>query len=195
VRLQGVAYRAHNPKWSWSPLSGEGARLHGGRFNAKGVAALYLSLDWQTAIIEASQGFAYRIPPLTIVSYEVDCDDIADLTSAEERARHRVSEKAMACAWRLLADTRSPASSCRATPSARIGMRRTLCCGAGRRTCRTAWASSMSSGACRRTMRHGAAKLAVAGDPPQARRTYVRLKPSSSPAAQSSVASIFSPLR
>jgi RES domain-containing protein len=113
VRLQGVAYRAHNPKWSWSPLSGEGARLHGGRFNAKGVAALYLSLDWQTAIIEASQGFAYRIPPLTIVSYEVDCDDIVDLTSAEERARHRVSEKAMACAWRLLADTRAPVPSWR----------------------------------------------------------------------------------
>ncbi len=105
MRLQGVAYRAHNPKWSWSPLSGEGARTHGGRFNPKGVAALYLSLDWQTAVIEASQGFAYRIPPLTIVSYEVDCEDIADLTSVEERARHRVSEKGMACAWRLLAET------------------------------------------------------------------------------------------
>jgi RES domain-containing protein len=113
VRLQGVAYRAHNPKWSWSPLSGEGARLHGGRFNPKGVAALYLSLDWQTAIIEASQGFAYRIPPLTIVSYEVDCDDIVDLTTAEERARHRVSSKAMSCAWLLLADTRSPVPSWR----------------------------------------------------------------------------------
>lgn len=105
MRLQGVAYRAHNPKWSWSPLSGEGARIHGGRFNPKGVAALYLSLDWSTAIIEASQGFAYRIPPLTIVSYDVDCEDITDLTSPEERARHRVSGKALGCAWRLLADT------------------------------------------------------------------------------------------
>lgn len=113
MRLQGVAYRAHNPKWSWSPLSGEGARAHGGRFNAKGVVALYLSLDWQTAVIEASQGFAYRIPPLTIVSYEVDCEDIADLTSAEDRARHRVSEKAMAGAWRLLADTGAPVPSWR----------------------------------------------------------------------------------
>lgn len=113
MRLQGVAYRAHNPKWSWSPLSGEGARLHGGRFNPNGVAALYLSLDWSTAIIEANQGFAYRIPPLTIVSYEVDCEDIADLTSAEERTRHRVSSKAMACAWRLLADTRAPVPSWR----------------------------------------------------------------------------------
>ena len=113
MRLQGVAYRAHNPKWSWSPLSGEGARVYGGRFNAKGVAALYLSLDWATAIVEASQGFAYRIPPLTIVSYEVDCADIADLTSVEERARLRVSSKAMACAWRLLADTGAPVPSWR----------------------------------------------------------------------------------
>ena len=40
----------------------------------------------------------------TIVSYDVDCEDIADLISAEGRARHRVSSKAMACAWRLLAD-------------------------------------------------------------------------------------------
>jgi RES domain-containing protein len=117
VRLQGVAYRAHNPKWSWSPLSGVGARIHGGRFNPKGVAALYLSLDWQTAVIEASQGFPYRIPPLTIVSYDVDCEDIADLTSAEDRTRHRVSSKAMACAWRLLADTGT------AVPSWRIAER------------------------------------------------------------------------
>jgi RES domain-containing protein len=113
VRLQGVAYRAHNPKWSWSPLSGEGARMHGGRFNPKGAAALYLSLDWPTAVIEASQGFAYRIPPLTLVSYEVDCEDIADLTSAEERAQHRVSSKVMACAWRLLAETGAPVPSWR----------------------------------------------------------------------------------
>ncbi|MFM9849566.1 MAG: RES family NAD+ phosphorylase [Hyphomicrobiaceae bacterium] len=113
MRLQGVAYRAHNPKWSWSPLSGEGARMHGGRFNPKGVAALYLSLDWSTAIIEASQGFAFRIPPLTIVSYDIDCEDIADLTSAEERTRHRVSSKAMACAWRLLADSGVPVPSWR----------------------------------------------------------------------------------
>jgi len=113
VRLQGVAYRAHNPKWSWSPLSGDGARVHGGRFNPKGIAALYLSLDWPTAIIEAAQGFAYRLPPLTIVSYDVDCEDIADLTSAEGRARHRVSSKAMACAWRLLAEAGAPVPSWR----------------------------------------------------------------------------------
>jgi RES domain-containing protein len=103
--LQGAAYRAHNPKWSWSPLSGEGARINGGRFNPKGVPALYLSLDWSTAVLEASQGFAFRIPPLTIVAYEVDCEDIADLTAARELRRHGGTRDVLACAWRLLAET------------------------------------------------------------------------------------------
>ena len=35
-------------------------RVHGGRFNARGVPALYLSLDWSTAVVEASQGL--RLP-------------------------------------------------------------------------------------------------------------------------------------
>ena len=65
VRFRGLAYRAHNPRWSWAPTSGEGARLHGGRFNPKGVPALYLSLNTSTAILEATQGFASRFPPLT----------------------------------------------------------------------------------------------------------------------------------
>jgi len=111
VRYRGVAYRAHNPRWSWSPLSGDGARLHGGRFNPKGVAALYLSLDWSTAVLEANQGFALRFPPLTLVSYDVDCDDIADLTSADVRGRLNVTRRDLACAWKLLADTGKPVPS------------------------------------------------------------------------------------
>jgi RES domain-containing protein len=111
VRFQGVAYRAHNPRWSWSPLSGDGARLHGGRFNPKGVAALYLSLDWPTAVVEASQGFAFRFPPLTLVAYDVDCEDIADLTSADERGRLAVTRRDLACAWKLLAETGKPVPS------------------------------------------------------------------------------------
>ncbi len=38
VRFQGLAYRAHDPRWSFKPLSGEGAAVHGGRFNPKGSA-------------------------------------------------------------------------------------------------------------------------------------------------------------
>lgn len=75
-----MAFRAHDPRWAWSPISGEGARIYGGRFNRTGTPALYLSLDLSTAICEASQGFAGRFPPLTIVNYDVDAGPVIDLT-------------------------------------------------------------------------------------------------------------------
>ena len=64
MRFQGLAYRAHNPRWSFTPLSGEGAAVHGGRFNPRGTPALYLALDPMTAIKEAAQGFARKFEPL-----------------------------------------------------------------------------------------------------------------------------------
>lgn len=99
MKYEGRAWRAHHPRWSWSPVSGEGARLHGGRFNAKGIAALYLSLDLPTAILEASQGFAFRIPPLTIVEYDVDCTDIVDLTADDTLRRNGTSRTELDCPW------------------------------------------------------------------------------------------------
>ena len=36
-------FRAHNPLWSFQPLSGAGAARAGGRFNRIGTPALYLS--------------------------------------------------------------------------------------------------------------------------------------------------------
>jgi RES domain-containing protein len=104
VRFRGAAYRAHNPRWSWDALSGEGARIHGGRFNPKGVPALYLSCDWTTAVLEGSQGFAYRFPPLTIVTYDVDCQDVVDLSTAASLRSRKVARGELACAWKLLAE-------------------------------------------------------------------------------------------
>ena len=80
MRFEGPAYRGHNPKWSFAPTSGAGAAIHGGRFNPKGLPALYLALTPQGAFLEATQGFAYKFNPLTLVSYTVDCADIVDLT-------------------------------------------------------------------------------------------------------------------
>lgn len=112
MRFQGVAYRAHSPRWAWSPLSGEGAKTHGGRFNAKGTAALYLALELSTAIIEFNQGLPlHLVPPITIVSYWVDCDDIVDLTDAVELKRLGVMRAHMAGAWKLLAETGQPVPS------------------------------------------------------------------------------------
>jgi len=103
LRFRGVVYRAHNPRWAFSPLSGEGAARTGGRFNRPGTPALYTSLTVETAVREASQGFPRKLDPLTLVSYEVDCEDIADLASSSERSRLHVLPADLACPWKLLA--------------------------------------------------------------------------------------------
>lgn len=109
MRFVGTCYRAHDPRWSFTPLSGEGAATKGGRFNPKGTQALYLSLELVTAIKEASRGYARRIDPLVLCSYDVDCDDIADLTTDAGRTQHGVSVEAMAGAWNMaLADGKRP---------------------------------------------------------------------------------------
>ena len=80
-------------------MSGDGAAIRGARFNPKGVPALYLGLSIMTAVKEANQGFAHRIDPCVLCSYEIDCEDIADLTTDEGRREHSVELVEMACAW------------------------------------------------------------------------------------------------
>lgn len=99
MRFAGRCYRAHDPQWSFSPLSGEGAAIRGGRFNRKGQPALYLSLDVITCVGEITQGFTSRLHPLTMCEYEVDCDDIADLREPAGRDAHGVSWSDLECAW------------------------------------------------------------------------------------------------
>ncbi len=77
MRFRGTVYRAHNPQWAWTPLSGEGARRYGGRFNRPGVAALYCSLSPLTAIREA-QPLGRPMQPLTLCAYEVDAEPVFD---------------------------------------------------------------------------------------------------------------------
>jgi RES domain-containing protein len=111
VRFEGTCYRVHDPRWSFKPLSGDGAAVHGGRFNPKGVPALYLSLDLVTAVREANQGFAARIEPCVLCSYDVDCEDILDLRTNEVRDAAGVSFDELASPWALLALERKPVSS------------------------------------------------------------------------------------
>lgn len=111
MRFAATAYRAHDPRWSSTPLSGEGAAIRGARFNPRGVPALYLALSIMTAVKEANQGFAHRIDPCVLCSYDVDCEDIADLTTQENRRAAGVTLDEMACAWAMaLADGERPAS-------------------------------------------------------------------------------------
>ncbi len=111
MRFRGECFRAHDPRWSWSPLSGAGAALKGRRFNWAGLETLYLSLSLETAFREVSAGFAHRLSPYVLCSYDVDCEDVADLRDDAGRAALGVTLDAIACAWGdALMAGREPAS-------------------------------------------------------------------------------------
>jgi RES domain-containing protein len=103
VRFSGVVYRAHNPRWAFAPDSGEGAALFGGRFNPAGVPALYTSLRFETAWLEAQQGAPFKAQPLTLCAYDVDCADMLDLTDPATCDAHGVAPPTLACAWKDMA--------------------------------------------------------------------------------------------
>ncbi|MBL3527984.1 MAG: RES domain-containing protein [gamma proteobacterium endosymbiont of Lamellibrachia anaximandri] len=101
LRYQGWVYRAHNPFWSFDPLSGDGAKRYGGRFNPKGVSALYTSLTETAALAEYHQGFPHRPQPATLCTYEVDCLDVTDLTNPEERGALGIDSDDLASPWEM----------------------------------------------------------------------------------------------
>lgn len=99
MRFVGTCYRAHDPRWSFKPISGDGAAIRGARFNPKGVPALYLALGIMTAVKEANQGFAHRIDPCVLCSYDVDCEDIVDLRTPEGQDAAGIRHEDMTCGW------------------------------------------------------------------------------------------------
>ena len=76
MRFHGTLYRALNPIYAREPMSGRGAEIYGGRFNKKGMPALYLSLSVMTALREANQ--VGSLQPTTLVSYEADIERVFD---------------------------------------------------------------------------------------------------------------------
>ena len=96
MRFRGLVYRAHNPQWSWAPLSGEGARRHGGRFNRRGIPALYTTLAPLTAVREA-QPLGRPMQPLTLCAYDVDAEPVFDALSEESRQSMDVSHHDLTC--------------------------------------------------------------------------------------------------
>jgi RES domain-containing protein len=100
MRYRGLVYRALNPVWARDPLSGEGARRHGGRFNPKGSVALYTSLNVLTAIRESNQ--IGILQPTTLVSYDADIEPIFDATDAAALARLELTPETLAADdWRM----------------------------------------------------------------------------------------------
>lgn len=74
MRYEGKLYRALNPIYARQPLSGRGAELYGGRFNPKGMPALYTSLSVLTALREANQ--VGNLQPTTLVSYDAALEKV-----------------------------------------------------------------------------------------------------------------------
>lgn len=109
MRYIGLLYRALNPVYARKPLSGEGARRYGGRFNPKGMPALYTSQSVMTAIREANQ--IGTLQPTTLVAYEADIGPIFDTTDpAALNAEGITPEQLADDDWRLkmLADGKAP---------------------------------------------------------------------------------------
>ena len=90
--------------WPYAPLSGAGALKYGGRFNRPGNVTLYTSLDPTTAWMEAQQGFPFKPQPMTLVAYQVDCDNIADLNNSEVQRIIGCTPVELGCAWEDMAD-------------------------------------------------------------------------------------------
>lgn len=78
MRYRGLLYRALNPIYAREALSGDGARRYGGRFNPKGMPALYTAQSVMTAIREVNQ--IGTLQPTTLVAYEADIGPILDGT-------------------------------------------------------------------------------------------------------------------
>ncbi len=89
--------------WAFAPLSGNGAKRYGGRFNRPKSPALYTSLDLTTAWMEAQQGFPFKAQPMTIVAYEVDCANIANLNDPDTLKTLGLTPSELACPWEDLA--------------------------------------------------------------------------------------------
>lgn len=92
-RMMGIRHQ-------FSPTSGDGARRYGGRWNKKGVSALYLAADAVTAVAEYYQGLP---KPGTLVPYQVDALRIADLTNIAAGPGDRRVAQALAANWKAMA--------------------------------------------------------------------------------------------
>lgn len=93
-----VLWRAIVPRWSWLPLSGEGAALFGGRWNAVGEPAIYAARELSTAWAEYNQGFVQH--PALIVQLRLEGARLADLTDAGAMSAVRVPADIHETQWR-----------------------------------------------------------------------------------------------
>jgi RES domain-containing protein len=98
TRIRGQWWRVLVPKWAHDPLSGKGAALYGGRFNAAGDEALYLSGDVATAVAEYQNMIMAR--PGTFCVYELDVAGVVDAMDGAARRAWRIRSGDLTADWR-----------------------------------------------------------------------------------------------
>ena len=111
MHFQGVVFHAHNPYWSWSPLSGEGALKRGGRFNRVDVPALYTSLSPMTVLREV--GFLQqRLQPHLLCACDVDAQPVFDALDVSQMRAFGLADEDLRCpSWeKQMLDGTIPAS-------------------------------------------------------------------------------------
>lgn len=94
MHFNGLLYRALNPIYAAEPLSGEGAKRYGGRFNSKGTAALYTSLSPETAIRESNQ--VGSLQPTMLICYEASIERVFDTGNSSLLTQYSVSADQLA---------------------------------------------------------------------------------------------------
>jgi RES domain-containing protein len=96
---KGKLYRALNPIYAREPMSGEGARRYGGRFNPQGTPALYCSLSILTAVREANQ--IGTLQPTMLVCYDAEIERVFDSRDAAALRAESMDPAALsATTWR-----------------------------------------------------------------------------------------------
>lgn len=96
----GPLFRALHPRYTREPLSGEGARRYGGRFNRQGRSALYLASDFDTLRYEIARGGAFQ--PSVVVEFVARISGLADGCDETVLARYGLTPGALADPeWRL----------------------------------------------------------------------------------------------
>lgn len=177
----GRAFRHVAPQFQ--PLSGEGARINGGRWNPpNSVATLYLGLSRDTVIAEfhrmaTKYGLATTaFLPRVLYGYDVVIGDALDLRGSAARAALGLDDHALSAdppdLCQRIGEPRSPAAARRSSHRAPPGsVMPSLSTSAGSGSAPRPRTRSSSAGTSRRRSRrdHGAVAIDMAKDRPPIR--------------------------